>query len=83
MADPCHHCDRLDCQRERASRAYWRATSVITSPGQKVDGHTLDELARASALAHADCDDHRVNWRARALAAEARLAAEKEGRRDG
>jgi hypothetical protein len=62
----CTGCDREECARDSANRAWWSCHC-----DESVD---YCEHNRASREALADCAAHTVNWRERALAAEAELA---------
>lgn len=63
----CEVCDREECQRAATDAAYRAAWGWTT-----YDGLQAQRDAREAKLAAAaDCAAHAVNWRARALAAEA------------
>lgn len=61
MSDRCHVCDREDCKR---TRALVQATSYSATGADE----------QAYAFAHDECRNARVDWRARAEAAERRVA---------
>lgn len=69
----CSDCDREDCPM--LSLGDMPATREMSWGESKI---AVDEHVRAVHSAHMDCNAHRVDWRARALAAEAQVAAARE-----
>lgn len=62
----CERCDREECAREATNWAWWKCRC-----DESVD-RCVHHNANREAIA--DCEAHRVNWRERALKAEARQA---------
>ena len=69
----CSDCDREDCPM--LSLGDMPATREMSMAEAKI---AVDEHVRAVHSAHMDCNAHRVDWRARALTAEAQVAAARE-----
>lgn len=74
MADLCRVCERPDCDKVGAYHAY--ADAYDDAVARRVDPN-IDEAAVAALLRWSaslrECSGNRVDWRARALRAEAAL----------
>ncbi len=68
MIMPCEHCDRPDCPRDAAVEA--ASAAYVAVPFSKPE---MSRAYHACNAAIADCTAHTVDWRERALAAEARI----------
>lgn len=87
--DRCWICDRVDCKVNSAGAERdlaWGAFDAAKASGYLPEHQGLRDAAFASSsavtAAERDCLKHKVNWRARALTAEARVR-ELEALRDG
>lgn len=75
----CTNCGRAECQ-QTALDAKWQEASAAWQAEVDRGGSDIDVWRRAQTAGHAlaparaDCNAHAVDWRARALAAEARVA---------
>lgn len=85
MTDPCKNCDRRTCPTltmpPKPPRGAWTANELERSRNRNVPEFRQSER-HTRKVASKDCAQHRVDWRARALAAEvvnARLRAENAG----
>lgn len=76
MADRCENCDRDGCQD--AKHSTWAAFIACSCDPDMRDPCPHQ---RAIQVAESDCHAHAVNWRERALAVEAELAAIRESGR--
>ena len=72
MGERCHNCDRETCRRDEPTPKPW--------PGTYEPGHSefWENAGRLRTANVNECNANTVNWRKRALAAEADLAALRE-----
>ena len=75
MTDRCHVCDREECDIAGASQTALAAYRVWIFTQRKSAGNAWSAARNAEFQMREICRANAVNWRERALAAEAGLAA--------
>lgn len=83
----CWTCDRVSCKVNSSQAERDRAWGAFDTAKARANGYLPEheslrdaafESSKATTAAEDDCTDHKVNWRIRALTAEARIEKTKK-----